>query len=83
MSEMLNLVNLRTPYGCLPQIRIVEYFWPNGKTKYRCFHNNLSAVETEVTWSIVKYTIDGKRQESYRTGRVDSEGVVNALSWTI
>ena len=63
--------------------RRVQYNWSNGNPKYLAYNVNSDAVETDTDWEITKYTEDVLKQQGPFRGAVNSEAVINALSWDI
>lgn len=65
------------------EFRRKRYLYANGNIKYECFHTNRDAAETVTDWEIIKYSQDGNDYEGPQNGAVNTESVINALSWNI
>ena len=64
--------------------RLKLYGYDSGNIKYVCQNVDVDAVETDETWDIIKLTDeDLPSKEGPRLGAVNTEGVVDALSWNI
>ena len=63
-----------------------RFYNPDGTVKYLCVHTLESVLETTTSWEIAKFTyangLVGEWQ-GWLQGAVNSESVINALSWNI
>lgn len=64
--------------------RMKPYAWSSGRPKYICKNTDIDALETDTDWEIWKYTdAELPEIEGPRTGAVNTEAAINALSWNI
>ena len=64
--------------------RMKPYTHASGRVKYLCKNTDIDANTTDTDWIIWKYgDSDIPEIEGPRTGAVNTEGVVDALSWNI
>lgn len=62
------------------------YYYAGGLVKYHCLHIRSTALETDNTWDIWKFTYNGDNNitdRQLRSGAVNTEAAINALDWTI
>jgi len=60
------------------------YEYSSGRLKYVCKNNDIDANETDTDWNISKFTdADSPEIEKERTGAVNTELVIDGLSWNI
>ena len=71
------------PTGMKRERRRVQYNWSNDNPKFQCWNANVDANETDIDWEITKYTSDILKEQGPFVGAVNSEAVINALSWDI
>ena len=58
------------------------YPYSSGRVKYECRNEDVDAAETDTDWEVWKYSdADLPTIEGPREGAVNTEAVVNALSW--
>ena len=69
--------------GLTRERRRVQYNWSNGNPKYLSYNANVDAVETDIDWEITKFTEDILKEQGPLLGAVNSEAVINALTWDI
>jgi len=64
--------------------RTKTYNYASGKMKYFCRNTDVDASETDTDWYITKFLdSDVYGDEGPRTGAVNTEAAINALSWNI
>ena len=64
--------------------RTMFYAYSSGRVKYKCKHVDIDANTTDADWDIWKYSDDDfPNDEGPRIGAVNTEAVINALSWNI
>jgi len=64
--------------------RLKMYEYSSGRLKYVCKNNDIDANETDTDWNISKFTdADSPEIEKERTGAVNTELVIDGLSWNI
>lgn len=88
---MATLVNRRSfdhniydaPTSHRRERRRVQYNYSNGSPKYIAYHPKRNAAETDTDWEIIKYTSDVLKDDGPIQGAVNTEAVINALSWNV
>ncbi len=63
--------------------RRIRYLWPNGNKKYVAYNADIDAEKTDPNWEITKYTDDESEWEGPRQGAVNTEQVINDITWKI
>lgn len=59
-----------------------RYLYASGRIKYICKNTDIDANETDTDWLIWKYQDESSPgEEGPRTGAVNNEAAINALSW--
>ncbi len=67
-----------------PRGRTKPYTYASGRVKYIGRNTDIDAGETDTDWDIWKYEDAGIPEIEWpRTGAVNTEAAINALSWNI
>jgi len=73
---------LLTEEANYPRMKVFNY--GSGRIKYICKNTNIDANETDTDWLIWKFTdSDEFDREGPRSGAVNTEAVIDGLSWNI